>query len=273
MNQNTPAELAALAQTGDLNALEQFLLWAYTPVSYLCERLLKDAAWEQTEAVLRKLLQQLPTLPEPERAEQWVAEQTAAWCISFQQNNRTEQDGRQDILPIEGLELDELQTVEAVERMVDMLPEKPRTCMTLLCCCGMKSAAIAQLTGFSVEEVRESMGVAQNFVLEQLQLYQEQGTRFYPISSLAEVLQSGMHREQEGAATAVVDQILGKDPPQPKKSAGWIKVLLWVLVVVFLVIDLLLAGLNVLVKQKNTFDPNEFAVPPAVSESTPSAEN
>ena len=74
---------------------------------------------------------------------------------------------------------------------------KPRTCMTLLCCCDMSSADIAKFTGYSVEEVRENMGAAQNFVLEQLQKYQEQGTEFYPITSLTDALQSGMRQEED----------------------------------------------------------------------------
>ena len=165
---------------------------------------------------------------------------------------------------------DEMQTVDAVQKMVDMLPEKPRTCMILLCCCELHSADIAKLTGYSVEEVKENMAIAQNFVLEQIQKYQDQGTEFYPITSLTDVLQSGMRHEHEDEAMAVVYALLGKEIPIPPDPDRGKKILLRVALVVLAILIVLLGVINVIVRKKNTISPEDYsaAVVPIPTEAT-----
>ena len=272
MNQESLAELVVAAQAGDDNALEQLLLWAYTPVSFLCKKLLKDdeIAQTQTVEILQIMAHKLHSLQMPDMFEKWTQRLTAARCIQIQQKNRwMEEDHTDEDLSIDGEELDEMQTVDAVQKMVDMLPEKPRICMTLLCCCDMHSADIAKLTGYSVEEVKESMGQAQNFVLEQLQKCQEKGIQLYPITSLTDVLQSGMRHEQETAAIKVVYGILGKEIPIPPDPDRKKKTLLTVLIVVLVVINLALAGVSILLKNKHTFSPDDYS---AVVVPVPTAE-
>jgi len=154
--------------------------------------------------------------------------------------------------------------------MVDMLPGVARTCMTLHCCCEMNSSNIAQLTGYSVEDVRHNMGVAQSFILEQLQKYQDLGTEFYPITSLTDVLQSGMRHEREEDALAVVYAVLGKEMPKPVNPNRGKKILLWVIMGILILVIAVLGVLNVVVKKKNTFDPEDYSavVVPIPTEAT-----
>lgn len=263
MNPEILVELASAAQMGDINALEQLLLWAYTPVSFLCQKLLKDEqiVQEQTYEILRFAAQKLHTIQNPAMFEKWIIRITSARCIQIQERNGWDNSGEieEAVLPIAGEELDEMQTVDAVQKMVDMLPVKPRTCMTLLCCCEMHSSDIAQLTGYSVEEVKQSMASAQNFVLEQLAQYQEQGTQFYPITSLTDVLQSGMRYEREDEAIAVVYGILGKKIPKPEDPNRKKKILLWVAIVVLILVNLALGGIDLLVKKNNTVNPADYS--------------
>lgn len=274
MNQESLVELVTYAQSGDDGALEQLLLMAYTPVSYLCQKLLKDGrtAREQTGEILQIIAHKLHTLKAPAQFEKWVIRIASARCVQTQQNNpwMEEEEAPAAELAIAGESLDEMQTVDAVQKMVDMLPEKPRTCMILLCCCELHSADIAKLTGYSVEEVKENMGIAQNFVLEQLAKYQEQGTEFYPITSLTDVLQSGMRHEHEKEAMAAVYGLLGKEipvPPDPDRSK---KILLRAALVVLAILIVLLGVLNVIVRKKNTISPDDYSavVVPIPTEAT-----
>lgn len=280
MNQESLAELVIAAQAGDDDALEQLLLWAYTPVSFLCKKLLKDDEIAQTQIseILQIMAHKLHSLQMPNMFEKWTQRLTAARCMQIHQQNRWMEEEQEDLeLSIAGEELDEMQTVDAVQKMVDMLPEKPRICMTLLCCCDMHSADIAKLTGYPVEEVKERMGEAQNFVLEQLQKYQEQGTQFYPITSLTDVLQSGMRHEHPIEAMKTVYGILGKEIPVPPDPNRGKKNLLIVLIVVLVVLNLGLAGVSILVKHKHTFSPDDYSavvvpVPTAETQTVPTEE-
>ena len=280
MNQESLAELVIAAQAGDDDALEQLLLWAYTPVSFLCKKLLKDDEIAQTQIseILQIMAHKLHSLQMPNMFEKWTQRLTAARCMQIHQQNRWMEEAQEDSeLSIAGEELDEMQTVDAVQKMVDMLPEKPRICMTLLCCCDMHSADIAKLTGYPVEEVKDRMGEAQNFVLEQLQKYQEQGTQFYPITSLTDVLQSGMRHEHPIEAMKTVYGILGKEIPVPPDPNRGKKNLLIVLIVVLVVLNLGLAGVSILVKHKHTFSPDDYSavvvpVPTAETQTVPTEE-
>jgi DNA-directed RNA polymerase specialized sigma24 family protein len=281
MNQEYLTELVTYAQAGDSNALEPLLMWAYTPVSFLCQKLLKDShiAQTQTREILQAICHKLPSLQSPAVFEKWVIRLTAARCVQIQNQNTwmDDEEVREEELPIIGESLDEMQTVEAVQKMVDMLPLKPRTCMMLLCCCEMNSSGIAQLTGYSVEEVRQNMSTAQTFVLEQLQKYQDLGTEFYPITSLTDVLQSGMRYEREEDALPVVYDILGKEIPTPAEPNRAKKSLLLAVMIALIFINLVLGGLNLLVKHKNTISPEDYSaaevtVPTAATEPEVTAE-
>lgn len=262
MDQAYLKQMVTYAQAGDANALEPLLMWAYTPVSFLCQKLLKDShiAETQTREILQAISHKLPSLQSASLFEKWVIRLTAARCIQIQNQNSwmDEEETKEEELSIAGETLDEKQTVDAVQKMVDMLPLKPRTCMMLLCCCEMNSSGIAQMTKYSVDEVRQNMSVAQNFVLEQLQKYQDLGTEFYPITSLTDVLQSGMRYEREADAIPVVYGILGKEVPTPPDPNRGKKILLLAGIIALVLINLVLGGLNLLVKNKNTIDPEKY---------------
>lgn len=263
MDQAYMKELVTYVQAGDVSALEPLLMWAYTPVSFLCQKMLKDShiAQTQTREILQAIGHKLPSLQSPGMFEKWVIRLTAARCVQIQNQNAwmDDEEVREEELPIIGESLNEMQTVDAVQKMVDMLPLKPRTCMMLLCCCEMNSSGIAQLTGYSVEEVRQNMSIAQTFVLEQLQKYQDLGTEFYPITSLTDVLQSGMRYEREENALPVVYGVLGKEIPTPPDPNRGKKILLLAVMIALIFINLVLGGLNLLVKHKNTISPEDYS--------------
>lgn len=271
MNQENLAQLVTDAQSGDAGALEQLLLWAYTPVAFVCRKLLRDSrvAQNQILEILRRISQEMDTLPLPSEFETWVMTMTAEECVRAQQERpwMDGTDGEETELPIIGETLDEQQTVDAVQTMVDMLPGKPRTCMTLRCCCGMKSDDIAELTGYDAEDVRESMGAAQSFVLEQLQKYQDLGTQFYPITSLADILRSAMGNENAQEAATAVSFILGKAETGTEESGKGKRIVLWILIVLMILLNLVLVILNVIAKNQNTYAPMETAYYALSSES------
>lgn len=276
MNQDTLIQLVTAAQAGDQEALEQLLLHAYAPVSFLCRKLLREQteAQEQTLEILQAISQNLGTLPGPELYEKWVLRLAATRCVQIQQERTGEETeeaeekapASEEPLPIAGKKLDEEQTVETVQQLMQRLPEKPRTCMILLCCCDMSSNAISQLTGYPVEEVKEHMAEAQSFVLEQLQKYQEQDTEFYPITSLTQILQSGMFTAREEDAYPAVYRVLGKKLPDPNRGK---KRLLLVLIVLLVIFNLVLGVLSLIVKNQNTYSPHDYAVTHSV---TPAAD-
>jgi len=71
MNSQRYTKLASQAQAGDQSSLEQLLILAYTPVSYLCRKLLQNGqrAKDMTKAVLQQVPSQLHTLKNPESFE------------------------------------------------------------------------------------------------------------------------------------------------------------------------------------------------------------
>ena len=227
MNQDGILELVLLGQSGDETAVEQLMFHAYTPVNYLCRKLLRNAqaAQEQTREVLQILARKLDTLQDPVLFEKWICRITAARCMQVLPQLRWEtevEEPVQEELPITGQALDEVQTADAVQKMVDSLPDDPRVCILLYCCGGLNSKSISQIAGYSVAAVHAYLNRGHTMLQEQLEHYQNEGTEFSGITSLAGILRAAMYRQQEDEnALPMIYGILGREipvPPDPGKK-------------------------------------------------------
>lgn len=263
MTQESLTQLVSYSQAGDANALEDLLFWAHTPVSFLCKKILKDAntAQAQTQEILYMISRKIRTLKDPSLFQMWIVRLTIAKCMQVLPDTRWMQDTlEQRELPISGETLDQHRTVDAVAQMVDMLAERPRVCITLLCCGDMHSKDIAKATGYSVDAVHRYMAEAQTFVVEQIEAYQARGTELYPIDSLKEVLQTAMFQTQnQDEALAAVYGALGKEIPVPVDPDRGKKILLKVGIGVLIVLILVLFGVNIWIRMRNTFSPEDHA--------------
>ena len=63
-----------------------------------------------------------------------------------------------------------------VDQIVDTLPDGPRICITLYCCCGIPANGIARLTGFTESAVKTHLGRAQALINGRLQKMYQQGS-------------------------------------------------------------------------------------------------
>lgn len=224
MNSERFAELASQAQAGDRASMEQLLLLAYTPVSYQCRKLLQNnrAAEDMTKVILQSVPSQLHTLNNPELFEKWLGSLTAKRCMRVLNQQTTEKNPPPKKVDIPGEYLDERETAMVVDQIVDTLPDGPRICITLYCCCGIPANGIARLTGFTESAVKTHLGRAQALINGRLQKMYQQGVRFASVTSLPELLGIVMFTPRNPkAASALVNSILGKRAaaaPIPRKK-------------------------------------------------------
>lgn len=252
MYQERFTDLVVQSQSGDADAMEQLLLLAHTPVSYLTEKILQNpqTAQQITREVLEIVFSKLSTLGEPEHFEQWLCRITAARCIQsaplLHRNfaEASEPAFWEDNLP-DGTELDAEASAEAIQSMVDNLSESQRLCILLLSCGELTIPAIAQLTGFSEGSIRQNIIYGQNIIQQHLWELDSRGIQFTGVSSLTGILHDAMyHHADEQAAKVMVYDILGKKLPVP--LSVWAVRLLTVIVVLLLITVLALGGLMVL---------------------------
>jgi len=252
MNQEQFTELVLQSQAGDAAAMEQLLLQAHTPVSYLTQKILQNpqTAQQITHEVLEIVFAKLSSLQEPEQFEQWLCRMTAARCIQaaplLHRNFAEASDPTfwEEELS-DGTTLSTEESAAAIQNMVDNLPESQRLCILLLSCGELSVPAIAQLTGFSEGSIKQNIRHGQNTIQQHLWELDARGIQFTGISSLTGILHDGMyHNPDEQAAKVMVYDILGKKMPVP--LSVWIVRLLTVVVVLMLIAVLALGGMIVL---------------------------
>lgn len=222
MNTEMFAELAARSQAGDKRALTQLLRLAHTPVSFQCRKLLRSD--QPAEALTRQILtaipDQLDSLSDPADFEKWICRITASRCM--QALARMDRDGLDDadkpanppVIPAK--HLDEEQTAQVVQQLVDDLPEAPRICLLLYSCANLKLKGIAQLTGFPESAVLDHLNHAQKAINIQLRKYHRMGIQFAAIPALSQLLRIAMYNSRDPkAAAAMVSGILVKKPAAP----------------------------------------------------------
>lgn len=242
MNSEQFADLVWKSQTGDEEALEQVLLHAYTPVSYLTNKILQNeqTASQVAREVLEIISSKLNSLTDPSQFDKWICRITAARCIQAMplfQAGSTESAPWQEDLP-DGETLTEEQSAQAIQSMVDSLPKNQRLCILLLCCGGLSVSAISQLTGFSHSTVTEYITKGQNTIQQHLWTLQDRNIQFTGLSSLTGILRIAMHhQDEESDPIPLVYGVLGKEvpvPPDPEKRI--IRILTAVLICLLLAI-------------------------------------
>lgn len=248
MNQEQFTELVLQSQEGDAAAMEELLLLAHTPVSYLTQKILQNSknAQQVTYAVLQSVFSNLSSLQNPDDFEQWLCRITAARCIQASpllHRNFAESDAlpywKDDLA--DGATLNEEESAAAIQNMVDNLPESQRLCLLLLSCGELGISAIAQLTGFSEGSIKQNIKQGQKAIQQHLWELDTRGIQFTGISSLTGILHDAMYLHPDvGAAKAMVYDILGKKLPVP--LSVWIVRLLTVIVVLLLLAVLGLAA-------------------------------
>lgn len=212
------ALLAAKAQTGDRKAMIALLRLAHTPVYFQCCKLLrnKQAAETMTREILSAVPKTLGTLKNPAEFESWICRVAASRCMLALEHLPSEESAVSVSLPEPpAADLDEVQTAQLVQQLVDDLPKEPRVCLLLYSCTGLKLKGISQLTGYPEPAVLEYLNQAQKTVNQQLRNYHKLGVHFTPIPALSSLLRSAMYSSQDvKAAIAMVNEIL------PKKEAA-----------------------------------------------------
>lgn len=242
------SELVWKSQMGDADALEQLLLTAYTPITYLTGKLLENqqTARRIARETLETISLKLNTLNDPGQFEKWMCNVTAARCVQTmplyavscsESCNPDWEDQLSD-----GQILTESESAQLIQQMVDTLPERQRLCLLLLCCGELGISSIAQLTGFSSNTVKESITKAQTAVQGYLWKLQDRNIQLTGLTSLSGILRIAMYQKPEDEdPIPLVYDVLGKEipvPPDPEKLI--IRILTGILLV--LVAGILVCG-------------------------------
>ena len=248
MNLDQITDLVLQSQAGDDDAMEQLLLLAHTPVSYLTNQILHtpQTAQQVTRDVLKTVVSNLSSLPEASHFEQWLCRMTAARCMQaaplLHRNFAESADSSWKEELADGSALTAEESADAIQNMVASLPESQRLCILLLSCGELTVPAIAQLTGFSEAIIKENIKHGQNAIQQHLWELDTRGIQFTGISSLTNILHDAMYRNaDESAAMEMVYGILGKKMPV-SPSVRIIR-FLTVIIILLLVASLVLGGL------------------------------
>lgn len=234
-------DLVLKSQSGDHEAMEQLLLQAHTPVSYLTQKILQNpqTARQVTRDVLKTVFSRLSSLQDPAQFEQWLCRMTAARCIQaaplLHRNFAEAADSSvwEDDLT-DGTTLSAEESADAIENMVGCLPESQRLCILLLGCGELSIPAIAQLTGFSETSIKQNIKYGQNVIQQQLWELDSRGIQFTGVSSLTDILHNAMYRNPDSqTAVEMVYDILGKKLPVPL-SVWIVRALTGIILVLFL---------------------------------------
>ena len=248
MNQELFTDLVLRSQDEDPAAMEELLLLAHTPVSFLTQKILQNpkSAQQVTLEVLTSVYSNLSSLRKPAEFEQWLCRITAARCMQASpllHRNFVEpgEAAFWDNNVANGTTLNEAESSAAIQSMVDSLPEGQRLCILLLSCGELGISAIAQLTGFSEGSIKQNIKQGQKAIQQNLWELDSRGVQFTGISSLTSILHDAMYQHpDEQAAKIMIYEILGKKPPF--SLSAWIVRLLTVIMILLFLAFLGLAG-------------------------------
>jgi len=252
MDRQTLSNLIEQSKNGSRKAMEQLLIFAHTPVSFQCTRLLNDPklAEEMTEKILKSLSSQISKIENADYFHKWLGNITATRCMKKREQITVEEyiPETQD-LNFPSKELSKAETAQVALILADSLPEDLRICLILSACCRASTKAIAQMTGFAEDTVTKYAAEAELGIREQMQVYQNQGVVFAGSLTVGTLLRTAMYGKQNrSAAAAMVRKTLPPVAPAPtpvkppKKPNNTIKILLCVAVALVLLVVLLICG-------------------------------
>ena len=279
MDKQTLSNLIGQAKKGSRKAMEQLLVFAYTPVSFQCRRLLNDlqAAENMTEKILKALSAQIDKIESADHFHKWIGNVTATRCMRMREKMDIQEfTSDSKYLDFPSNELSKAETAQVVLILADSLPEELRICLILSACCRVSTKGIAQMTGFAEEVVAENLAEAERGILEQMQVYQSQGVVFAGSLAVAALLRTAMYGKQNReTAAAMVRKVLPPVAPAsatvspvpkpvkpPRKPNNTIKILLCVAVALVLLVVALICGALMSNKPQ---DPEETTLPSTVA--------
>ena len=198
MNKESLTQAVRLAQTGNREAMERLMTYAYGLVDYQCKKLLPSlqAADKMTAVVLKAAIAKLDTLENPEEFFTWLGRLTAVRCMrvraTLREAGQSGESSQQVNYSFPGMELNKAETAKVAEMLTDLLPEDMRLNLYLYSLGGLPPKGIAGLTGLPEETVREQIQSAQSAVLKQMKRYADQGVKFTQANSLPALLRTRM---------------------------------------------------------------------------------
>lgn len=268
MDKQTLSNLIEQSKKGNRKALEQILIFAHTPVTWQCRRLLNDPqlAKEMTERILKALASQIGKIENADHFHKWLGNVTATRCMRIR-----DQVVIKDYIPdsqdlsFPSNELSKAETARVAQILADALPEEHRICLILSTCCRVGTKAITQMTGFAEEAVTKYIAEAELGIRDQMQVYQSQGVVFAGTLTVGALLRTAMYGSQNRtAATAMVRKVLPPVTAAPvpvktsKRPNNTVKILLCVAVALVLLIVLLICGV---LMGRSTADAEETTMP------------
>ena len=279
MDKQTLSNLIDESQKGNRKAMEKLLIFAHTPVSFQCHRLLNDlkAAENMTEKILKALAVQIDKIESADHFHKWIGNVTATRCMRMREKmDIGEFTSDSQYLDFPSNELSKAETAQVALILADSLPEDLRICLILSACCRVSTKGIAQMTGFAEEVVEENLSEAERGILEQMQVYQSQGVVFAGSLAVFALLRTAMYGKQNReAAAAMVRKVLPPVAPAsatvspvpkavkpPRKPNNTVKILLCVAVALVLLVVLLICGALMSNKAQ---DPEETTLPSTVA--------
>jgi len=272
MDKQTLTNLIEQSKKGNRKAMEQLLIFAYTPVSFQCRRLVNDPqlAEDMTEKILKSLSSQISKIESADHFHKWLGNVTATRCMK-----KREQSGVSEYIPesqdlsFPSNELSKAETAQVALILADSLPEESRICLILSACCRASTKVIAQMTGFTEEALTKYIAEAELGIREQMKAYENQGVVFSGSLAVGALLRTAMYGKQNrSAAVAMVRKVLSPVEPAPapikppKKPNNTIKILLCIAVALVLLVVLLICGA---LMGKKTKDAEETTLPSTIA--------
>lgn len=187
-------ELVRLAQEGDGDALEAFLLQMQPMIYHLSLKLLGNPsdAEDMSQDVYVKVLQNLPDLREPAAAPAWVKRIVETSCINSRKKARDyvfedEDQGalvfdnlvEESIDALPGEYMDMYAKRKIITQMIDELPEKQRLVVYLYYYSELSVQEIAELMEISPGTVKSRLSAARAAIKEKVESEERKGNKLY----------------------------------------------------------------------------------------------
>lgn len=230
-------QLVIKCQNGDMEAMEQLMLYAYTPVSFQCRKMMKNEqdAEDITQDVLITLFEKINTLADPSAFRKWITTIASNRCLNALGNPHKEyqipedEDGNSMLDTIETLDdqivpdkaLDNAETCRMINEVVQSLPEAQRICTLMFYFNEMSVKEIAESLSVPENTVKSRLNYARKAIKEKVLDYEKQGVKLYSVSPVVLLwffLRKAMDEETDRKKGAVlVRKIL---PAGSKAAAG-----------------------------------------------------
>ena len=192
--------LVRRAQNGDLQAMEQLLEAAHTPVSYQCRKMMSrpEDAQDLTQEILLAVYQNIGKLEEPKAFWSWLNRITATRCMNALTRTHVDlqfaedEEGHSILDDLEETDeqsipdkaIDNAETARMIDEIVSNLPEAQRLSTLMYYYDEMSIKEIAQIMGVSENTVKSRLKLARKAIEEKVLDYEKQGVKLYSVSVL-----------------------------------------------------------------------------------------